>query len=96
LDNEEIKIGDLVEIDTVIETIRESYGSKLRKDLMRGTVRNLKPMRLGIVIGVEELLDEWYNKQPQYRDGLFVVMTDSGENQKYFSHEIRKVKVVLG
>ena len=81
--NEEIKIGDLVEIDAVIGL---TYGGKLKKDLMR----------LGFVIGVEELLDEWYNKQPQYKDGLYVVMTDSGENQKYFSHEIRKAKVVVG
>ena len=81
---EEIKIGDLVEIQSR-DTIH------LKFDGFWEDAEYARKMRIGIVIGIEKLLDEWYNKQPVYKPGLFVVLTEDGQEQKYFANEIRKV-----
>tara|TARA_Y100000593_G_scaffold4019_1_gene7845 strand:- start:2825 stop:3091 length:267 start_codon:yes stop_codon:yes gene_type:complete len=81
---DKIKIGDLVEIEST-ETIHLSYNG------MWEDAENQRYMRLGIVIDKEMVLDQYYNKQPLYKDGVFIVMTNNGENQKYYPFELRKV-----
>ena len=81
---DKIKIGDLVEIEST-ETIHLSYNG------MWEDAENQRYMRLGIVIDKEMVLDQYYNTQPLYKDGVFIVMTNNGENQKYYPFELRKV-----
>jgi len=83
-EKDKIKIGDLVEIENT-ETIHLSYNG------MWEDAENQRYMRLGIVIDKEMVLDQYYNKQPLYKDGVFIVMTNSGESQKYYPFELKKV-----
>ena len=85
---EKIELGDLVEIESV-ETIHLGY------DGYWEDAENARYMKMGVVVEIESVLDEWYNKQPLYQDGIYIVLTSDGRKEKYFPYEIRKLKAKI-